>query len=185
MDGTVDIGKGELDEAGLVVVQPVGDDSSDGGHCDSLPEVDGAGRGKEYGMPLPYDRGVADLFPGRPWSDIIATYESRLENGALFVSPMLDVARSVVAEQADSQLVGHTSMNDLLVTSLPLGEGPIDHVRVSSRGSGTVRISHMSFRGRDDDITRPTSEALPLFWRFMIEKYGVHPARDRRGRSGA
>jgi hypothetical protein len=26
-------------------------------------------------------------------------------------------------------------------------------------------------------IERPAAEAVPLFWRFMIEKYGVHPSR--------
>jgi len=69
-------------------------------------------------------------------------------------------------------------MHDLVVTSLPLGAEPFDHVRVALLpGSESVRISHFSGVGQDDDIERPTSEILPLFWRFMIEKFGVAPVR--------
>ncbi len=31
--------------------------------------------------------------------------------------------------------------------------------------------------GHDDRVVRPVAETVPLFWRFMIEKYGVHPGR--------
>jgi hypothetical protein len=122
---------------------------------------------------------VAYTFPVRPWPDIIAFYERLIGEGATFAAPMLEVARSVVMERADSQIGGHTSMHDLLVTSLPVGAAPFDHVRVALLPSAeVVRISHYSGVGQDDEIDRPTSEILPLFWRFMIEKYGVHPARD-------
>ena len=130
-------------------------------------------------------------FPVRPWPDIIEFYEWLLDEGASFVAPMLSVARSVVVEGADSQIGGHTSMHDLVVTSLPVGSAvPRDQVRVALAPTpgpraefrlsrpGIVRISHYSGVGQDDEIERPASEVLPLFWRFMIEKYGVHPARD-------
>ncbi len=32
-----------------------------------------------------------------------------------------------------------------------------------------------SVTGHDDQIARPVAEAVPLFWRFMIEKFGVDP----------
>jgi len=38
-------------------------------------------------------------------------------------------------------------------------------------------IEEMSLTGHRDLIERPAAEAVPLFWRFMIEKYGVHPSR--------
>jgi hypothetical protein len=28
---------------------------------------------------------------------------------------------------------------------------------------------------RNDRIGRPVADAVPLFWRFMIEKFGVEP----------
>lgn len=118
-------------------------------------------------------------FPVHPWSDTIAFYERLMDDGATFVAPMLAVARSVVDEGAEGRIGGHTSMHDLVVTSLPVGAEPFDHVRVAILpGSEKVRIGHFSGVGQDDEIERPTSEILPLFWRVMIEKYGVHPARD-------
>lgn len=103
-----------------------------------------------------------------------------MDEGAAFVAPMLSVARSVVVEGAEGQIGGHTSMQDLVVTSLPVGGAePVDQVRVALlHSTGIVRISHYSGVGQDDEVERPASEVLPLFWRFMIEKYGVHPARD-------
>ncbi|TCM51501.1 hypothetical protein EV648_101338 [Kribbella sp. VKM Ac-2568] len=29
--------------------------------------------------------------------------------------------------------------------------------------------------GRNDTIDRSVAETLPLFWRFIAEKYGIHP----------
>ena len=120
-------------------------------------------------------------FPVRPWTDTIKFYERLMSDGATFVEPILAVARSVVEEGADEQIGGHTSMQDLLVTSLPVGPEPFDHVRVSLLPrTSSVRISHFSGVGNDDATVRPASDVVPLFWRFMIEKYGVHPARDLR-----
>jgi hypothetical protein len=38
-----------------------------------------------------------------------------------------------------------------------------------------VRIEHLSVTGHDDVIDRPFADAVPLLWRFMIEKFGVDP----------
>ena len=38
---------------------------------------------------------------------------------------------------------------------------------------GCVLIEHLTCSGHDERIERPASEAVPLFWRFMIEKYGI------------
>ena len=40
---------------------------------------------------------------------------------------------------------------------------------------GLVLIEHLSVTGRNDRIERPVDEAVPLFWRFMIEKFVVGP----------
>jgi len=42
---------------------------------------------------------------------------------------------------------------------------------------GAVLIEHRSITGHDDKITRPSAEAVTLFWRFMIEKFGIEPTR--------
>jgi hypothetical protein len=40
-----------------------------------------------------------------------------------------------------------------------------------------VVIESCSLTGRIDRIERPVAETVPLFWRFMIEKFGVPPRR--------
>jgi hypothetical protein len=39
-----------------------------------------------------------------------------------------------------------------------------------------VLIEHVSLTGHDDRIERPAVDAVPLFWRFMSEKFGVTSA---------
>ena len=39
-----------------------------------------------------------------------------------------------------------------------------------------VVIEHESATGHLDRIERPSGEAVPLFWRFVIEKFGIAPA---------
>jgi hypothetical protein len=36
-----------------------------------------------------------------------------------------------------------------------------------------VLIEHLTSTGHDERIERPASEAVPLFWRFAIEKFGL------------
>jgi hypothetical protein len=118
-------------------------------------------------------------FRVKPWADIVAFYDDLLRGGATFVEPMLALSRSVILESATEQIGGHTSMHDLVVTSLPVTAPPLDYVRVSLvPWTERVIVRHESATGHSDAIERPTADLLPVFWRFMIEKYGVHPVRD-------
>jgi hypothetical protein len=71
-------------------------------------------------------------------------------------------------------------MHDLIVVALPLPEPPFDVIAVRAPGSlreppsGEVLIEHLAPTGRDERISRPAAEAVPLFWRFVIEKFGLH-----------
>ena len=82
---------------------------------------------------------------------------------------------------ADGDLAVFTSMHDLMVVSQPIPEPPVQLVAVRAPSSlakvsdGCVLIEHLSIKGRNDRIVRPVAEAVPLFWRFMIEKFGVDP----------
>ncbi|MFC7597545.1 hypothetical protein ACFQU3_19675 [Terrabacter sp. GCM10028922] len=75
-------------------------------------------------------------------------------------------------------------MHDLIVVAAPIPEPPYGVVAVRAPGSprrpreGHVLIEHLSVTGHDDKIERPVAEAVPLFWRFMIEKFGVAPLRQ-------
>jgi hypothetical protein len=73
-------------------------------------------------------------------------------------------------------LASFTSMADLMVVTTPLREPPYDLVAMRTPAERIVLIEHLSVTGRNDRIERPSSEAVPLFWRFMIEKFGLLPA---------
>lgn len=94
---------------------------------------------------------------------------------------MVDVVQSVIDSGKTGALAGTTSMHDLVVVPTPVPEPPFGVVIVRSPSSlahppaGTVIIEHQSGVGRDDKIERPVNETVPLFWRFMIEKFGVSP----------
>jgi hypothetical protein len=96
---------------------------------------------------------------------------------------MADIVDSVLACDGPSRLAALTAMHDLVVTSRPVpSQPPIEVVVVHSPssglvGAGAVFIEHRSITGHDDRITRPSADAVPLFWRFMIEKFGVPPTR--------
>jgi hypothetical protein len=125
-------------------------------------------------------------YPFRPrtWPDIAARFHAM---AALHVTyqHMADIVDSVEASEAHELLAGCTSMHDLIVVIRPIPEPPYDVVAVRAPSSlspvpdGTVVVEHLSVTGRNDRITRPTLEAVPLFWRFMIEKFGVHPTLSR------
>ena len=50
-------------------------------------------------------------------------------------------------------------------------------VAVRPPAAGKVVIESSSVTGRIDRIEPPVAETVPLFWRFMIEKFGVSPRR--------
>jgi hypothetical protein len=97
---------------------------------------------------------------------------------------LAEILASIVSSGRADDLAVTTSMPDLVITPRPVPEPPLDVVIVRAPNSlrngprpGHVVIEEMSLTGHGDLIERPAAEAVPLFWRFMIEKYGVHPSR--------
>jgi hypothetical protein len=125
--------------------------------------------------------GWPHTFRPRPWDDIASFLGDMAERDVSFAY-MAAVVDSVLESGAAQSLAGMTSMHDLVVTPTPVAQPPVDVVIVRapsslhSPSSGNVRIEQQSLTGHDDRIERPATEAVPLFWRFMIEKFGVHPA---------
>jgi hypothetical protein len=116
-----------------------------------------------------------------PWVDIAEFLGGIAERNPPF-QHMADIANSVIDSQSTELLAAFTSMHDLMVVATPIPEAPVDLVAVRAPGSlhpasrdGLVLIEHLTVTGNNDRIERPVAEAVPLFWRFMIEKYGVHP----------
>ncbi|MFC8047837.1 hypothetical protein [Nocardia sp. NPDC057353] len=115
-----------------------------------------------------------------PWPDIAARYRE-LAAQRPAIQHMSDIIESVLACGADRQLAGVAIMDGLAVAARPLPEPPVAEIVVLTSGrdvrSGTVVIEHRSISGHDDRIARPVAEAVPLFWRFVIEKFGIVPDR--------
>jgi hypothetical protein len=94
---------------------------------------------------------------------------------------MAMIVDSVMASGMTENLAACTSMHDRLVVPTPVSDPPYDYVAVRAPSSlrtphdGCVLIEHLSVTGRDDVIERPVADAVPLFWRFMIEKFGIAP----------
>jgi hypothetical protein len=124
--------------------------------------------------------GWPDPFREIPWEEI-APWFRELAGMYEDFRHMADIVGTVIACGATKQLAACTSMHDLIVVRRPLPEPPFDVIRVYSPsslrpvGAGQVVIEHQTVTGRNDRISRPSAEAVPLFWRFLIEKYGVTP----------
>ncbi len=94
---------------------------------------------------------------------------------------LVEVVASVIETESTEVLAGLTSMHDIIVTSTPIPDAPLDVVAVRAPGflqppeTGQVLVEHLAVSGHNDRIQRPATEAVPLFWRFIIEKFGIQP----------
>jgi hypothetical protein len=118
-------------------------------------------------------------FKVRSWSDLLAFYEDMASRNPEF-GYLVDIVRSIEASPNGNHLAATTSMHDLVVIDRPIPEPPAEVLRVSAPGSpnpaardGWLAIEHHSHSGRNDRIERPVSEAVSLFWRFVLEKFGI------------
>ena len=88
---------------------------------------------------------------------------------------------SLIESGAAQPIAATTSMHDLLVTDVPIQGPPLEVIAIRAlvgslrplSAPGLVRIEHLAPTGRDDAIERPPVEAVPLFWRFVRETFGV------------
>lgn len=128
-------------------------------------------------------QGQTHPFRARDWIEIHRDMDA-MATGHEGFRHMEAIVRSVLKSDAAGRLAAYTSMHDLIVVDVPIPEPPYGVVAVRAPSSlhppsdGQVLIEEISATGRNDRIERPVAEAVPLFWRFMIEKYGVTP--DRR-----
>lgn len=88
-------------------------------------------------------------------------------------SAVTEVVRSIVDSPSRTDLRYTTSMWSLLVAPAPGSPAPVDAVMVSTPNHPNVVVEHLPLVGKADKIERPPGEAVPLFWRFLKEKYGI------------
>ena len=93
------------------------------------------------------------------------------------------IVDSIQASGVSEQLAYKTSMHDLWIACRPIGPGPTEFIHVQAPNSvpgaqpGHVVIEHRTLSGKDDQIERAISDAVPLFWRFCAEKFGLVASR--------
>ncbi len=122
-------------------------------------------------------------FKAKDWAALAAEYRELVEGDLPQLAPVLSVIESVIENRMDTQLAVTTSLRDLAITTAPPQEPPVDVIVVRSAVSGappatgTIAIDHVATTGLSEHIVRPEAETLPLFWRFVAEKYGLRVTR--------
>jgi hypothetical protein len=110
----------------------------------------------------------------QPWDEIAKRFNAMADDHKQF-RHMAMIAESVIESASTGLLAGVTSMHDIMVVSKPVPDPPFEVGATRAPGSlqppktGNVLIEHLACSGHNDRIERPTSEAVPLFWRFMIK----------------
>ena len=122
---------------------------------------------------------------GFPWPIVHEDWQELLDrylDGPPLVraSAVTEVVRSIVQSPARTDLRYVTSMWELIVAPAPGSPAPVDAVTVSTPNYPDVLVAHLPLVGTADRIERPADQAVPLFWRFMKEKYAIEgsPARQ-------
>lgn len=122
-------------------------------------------------------------FRKREWIDLLDEYRGAATRRPTLV-PLVFIIESVLESHMADRLAVTTSLWDLVITPGPPGEPPLDviivrsDVSMSPSAPGEVRIQQFATSGLKEDLTRPATEVLPLFWRFVIEKYGLQPPTE-------
>lgn len=118
-------------------------------------------------------------FSAKPWPEVVRQCREYTELLPAY-GTLLAVAVSIADGPAAASLAGQAWFRDLAVTPSSMAEDPDELLVVSLEPdprpvpvADRVTIEHRTATGRDDRISRPATEALPLFWRFAIEKFGI------------
>ena len=117
-------------------------------------------------------------FRERSWTELLnlhAPIWAKASEGQYLV----EIIESVIASGRSDDLPVTSSMLDLVVVGRPVPEPPMDVLVVRAPGSlhpptrGCVLIEYEAVSGINTRIERPATDAVPVFWRFVAEKFGV------------
>lgn len=118
-------------------------------------------------------------FEARPWAELAGRYW-QLADGAPELLAIIEIIDSVIAVRAEAALAANRTIGALNVVSVNAADPPYSVVSVSAFPPGRsapamVQVEHVSGSGLAEVVVRPAEEAVPLFWRFVIEKFGIEP----------
>ncbi|MFD3428410.1 hypothetical protein [Nocardia fluminea] len=114
-----------------------------------------------------------------PWIEVARFYR-RMSDRHPHFQHLTDIVDSVVRSGHDQDLAATMSMHDLIVTTRPVSEAPVEEVVVRAPGSlvsvadGTVVVECFS-NVHPGQIIGPVGEAVPLFWQSVATVFGIMP----------
>lgn len=133
-------------------------------------------------------------FRPQPWADLLAGVSHDSPRESLRWIHIEQIVQSIIGSGLADRLAGRLSLSGFDVADRStwpaesmVGAPPVEVIRVYTpwcdypSPPGRVTIEHITCTGRNDRITRDTSDAVPLFWRFVSEKFGVAVAQSNQG----
>ncbi|MGW6725423.1 hypothetical protein ACWF9G_05895 [Nocardia sp. NPDC055029] len=117
-----------------------------------------------------------------PWGEVSRSFRAMFDRHAEF-QHLTDIVDSVIRSGRDQDLAATMSMHDLVVTTRPVSNAPIEEIVVRAPGSlatvaeGTVVVECFSdtHPGR---IVAPVEEAVPVFWQCIASVFGITPSSE-------
>jgi hypothetical protein len=124
-------------------------------------------------------------FQATPWAQLADHYWELTDATPVYLT-IIEIIDSVRASGAGSWLAAARTIGALNVVSVDAAEPPYSVISVSiipagRTAPGVVQVEHVSCSGLTEVIVRPLDNGVPLFWRFVIEKFGVQPAATSAG----
>jgi len=118
----------------------------------------------------------SEPFKVRPWPDLRDRFWDLADLNPEHLA-MVEIIDSVVARPATDRLVGNYTIGGLHVADAAHREPPYSVITVEvygpgPRGAPAVAVWHVSTSGLREEIVTPIDSAVPLFWRFVFEKFG-------------
>ena len=114
-------------------------------------------------------------FRARPWQESLDRYFDLASLHPEHLA-MVEIIDSVVRSDVADRLAGNYTIGGLHVADVERCEPPYSVITVETqiRGRSTrvIGVWHVSSSGLREEIVVPADSAVPLFWRFMIEKFG-------------
>ena len=114
-----------------------------------------------------------------PWPELRAWYHTVIDDYPDFWY-LIEIVRSIETSGVADRLGAFTSMYDLRVAIPPFDEVPVEVICVGDplnvsvpQVPGSARICFLGHAGLVGDVVCSPGEAVPIFWRFVREQFGL------------
>jgi hypothetical protein len=116
-------------------------------------------------------------FTARPWPELIDRYLDLAESHVDYLA-IVEIINSVVHRDAVDRLAGNYTVGGLHVVDTELCSPPYSVITVETLGRSrssdpAVAVWQVSSSGLREEVIAPVDAAVPLFWRFVVEKFAT------------